>query len=199
MALSALRGGAHGDSESCDGSVSGDETDDETDAALTAALSDLFSALRDGEHCDGESDDKSVGAVAPQWRVVLDELSSRPYFMDSTTGEVAWVAGLEPPPPATAASSTGGEPNPGQQQQQQQPSATTVCDGDPFLASAPTPAMEPQNTNTEAVPLVILNGGSGGSSRGSDYGRCSGGLGPRSPPDAANSTGGVVHDTLPRA
>ena len=59
--------------------------------------------------------------------------------------------------------------------------------------------MEPHSTNTEAVPLVTLNGGSSGSSHGSDYGRCGGELGPRSPPGAANTTGGVVRDTLPRA
>ena len=59
--------------------------------------------------------------------------------------------------------------------------------------------MEPHNTNTEAVPLNTLNGGSGGSSHGSDYGRCGGELGPRSPPGAANTTGGVGHAALPRA
>ena len=58
--------------------------------------------------------------------------------------------------------------------------------------------MESHNTSTGAVPLVTLNGGSSGNSHGSDYGRCGGELGPQSPPGAANTTGGVVHDAQPR-
>ena len=59
--------------------------------------------------------------------------------------------------------------------------------------------MAPYYTNTEVDPLVTLGGGNGSSSSGSDYKRCDSELGPRSPPGAASTTGGVVHDTLPRA
>ena len=59
--------------------------------------------------------------------------------------------------------------------------------------------MAPYYTNTEVDPLVKLSGGNGSSSSSSDYGRCDSELGPRSPPGAASTTGGVVHGTLPRA
>ena len=60
-------------------------------------------------------DDDEAPQQASQWHVVHDALSGRPHFVDSVTGEVVWVEGLEvePPPAVTTANSTGGDPDPG--------------------------------------------------------------------------------------